>query len=236
MAVSHKIGIIGAMDCEIAKLKELMKNIKSENTGRLNIFTGGIENHNIILVKCGVGKVNAALCCQYIIDKYNPDYIINTGIAGGLADNLSIGDIIIGQDLVQHDFDATDLGYAKGYMCTGVDKDKPTMYHSDKILIKKFEKAMTEFHSEVKFHRGIIATGDMFIGNTEKKKDIRKTYNALGAEMEGGAIAQTSNLNNVPCIIIRAISDLADGTVADSIDKTAADCASNTVTALLKCI
>ncbi len=236
MTTSRIIGIIGAMDCEIAKLKELMTNIKAINANQLNIFTGEIENHKVILVKSGVGKVNAALCCQYIIDNFKPDYIINTGIAGGLADNLSIGDIVIGENLVQHDFDATDLGYAKGYMCTGIGKDRPTMYHSDKELMEKFEHAMKTYHSEIKFHRGIIATGDMFVGNIKKKQDIRKTFNALAAEMEGGAIAQSANLNNIPCIIIRAIADLADGTVADSIDKTAAECASNTVTTLLKCL
>ncbi len=234
MTANLTIGIIGAMDCEITKLKELMKNITSVNANRLTIYTGEIENHKVILVKSGVGKVNGALCTQYLIDNYKPDYIINTGIAGGLAENLSIGDIVIGEKLIQHDFDATDLGYAKGYMCTGIQKDKPTVYFSDEKLVEKLENAIKHFHPDVKLHKGTIATGDMFIGCKERKHSIKSTFNAAAAEMEGAAIAQTANLNNIPCLIVRAIADLADGTVADSIDAMAANCSSDTVNSLLK--
>lgn len=234
MQTELTIGIIGAMDCEIAKIKDMMSDLKTVNANKLTIYEGKIFNHKVILVKSGVGKVNGALCTQFIIDNFNPNCIINTGIAGGLAADLKIGDIVIGEKLVQHDFDATDLGYAKGYMCTGFGKDKPTVFHSDKTLVDGFEKEVKILDSKLNIHKGIIATGDMFIGNLKRKQDIIETFNATAAEMEGAAIAQTANANNVPCLIIRAIADLADGTVADSIDEMAAEISSNAVTVFLK--
>lgn len=237
MTTNLTICIIGAMDCEIARLKDLMTSINSINTNRLTIYEGKIGNHKIILVKSGVGKVNAALCTQYIIDKFKPQYIINTGIAGGLADNLSIGDIVIGEKLIQHDFDVSDLGYAKGYMCTGINKDEPTIYYSDEKLISEYEKAVKETNPTLQLHKGTIATGDIFVGSKEKKQNIINTFHATAVEMEGAAIAQTANLNNIPCLVIRAISDLADGRAAESLEvfeTKMAELSSHTIYTLLK--
>lgn len=213
------IGIIGAMDCEIAELKNAMTDIESVNAGILTVFKGKISSHDIILVKSGVGKANAAMCAQFITDNYHPDFIINTGVAGGLGNNLEIGDIVIGENLIQYDFDVTALGYALGYMCTGKDKDKPTVYSSDNELINKFEKIVSENLPEIKLHKGIIGTGDRFVGDLNKKKEIREKFNAIAAEMEGAAIAQTANMNKVPCLIIRSVSDLADGSQTHSQDE-----------------
>ena len=142
MNTVSKIAIIGAMDCEITDIKKELSDLKEQNYADLKIFTGIINNRFIVLAQSGVGKVNAALNTQYIIDTYKPDIIINTGVAGGIADGLDIGDIVIGTYLVQHDFDVTALGYAKGYMCTGIEKDKPTKYYCDKNLIDKFQDSL----------------------------------------------------------------------------------------------
>lgn len=230
-------GIIGAMECEINALKSKLEKFKEEKVGTRSFFLGELHGHNVVLVQSGVGKVNAAIGTQYIIDKYSPNYIINTGIGGGLGKELQVGDIVIGSEFVQYDFDVTAIGYALGYMCTGVEKDKPTKYYSDAKLVNKFEKALEEAAPNVKYHKGIIATGDCFVSSLEKKLQIRDTFNAIAVEMEGAAIAQTANANKVPCVIIRAISDLADDTAAtdhEFVETEMAEHCSSTIECLLK--
>jgi adenosylhomocysteine nucleosidase len=205
------VGIIGAMDCEINQLKSKLHNLKEIKYGELVINTGELHGFYIVLVKSGVGKVNAALCTQYIIDNYHPAFIINTGIAGGVASGLQVGDIVAGSELVQYDFDVSAIGYAKGYMCTGKNPDKPTVFYSDTTLIKDFENAAK---GSLNVHTGVIASGDTFVSDKNKKKEIKETFNASAVEMEGCAIAQTAFTNGVPFIIVRAISDLADDTAA----------------------
>ena len=158
-----KIAIIGAMDCEIEDIKREIIDLKEQNYADLKIFTGTINNKFVILAQSGIGKVNAALNTQYIIDTFKPNIIINTGVAGGIAEGLDVGDIIIGTYLVQHDFDVTVLGYARGYMCTGVEKNKPTKYYCDKELINKIQYSLEQNISTNKIHKGIIASGDKFI-------------------------------------------------------------------------
>jgi adenosylhomocysteine nucleosidase len=234
------IAIIGAMDCEIDALKNIMKDISSSSNNNLTIYSGKIYDNKVVLAKCGVGKVNAALNTQYIIDKFNPSIIINTGVAGGIKKDLSVGDIVIGESFVQYDFDASALGYAKGYMCTGVDNDKPTIYYSSKELISKFEKIVSNMEldgNKITIHKGRIATGDTFISSSEKKQELERLFNAAAVEMEAGAIAQTSNINNIPCLIIRAISDLADGSAPLSLSQVEtkmAQVASSTIEILLR--
>ena len=213
MSNNLTIGIIGAMDCEVSALKQKLENLEEIKHGNLQINLGTFYGHKIVLVKSGIGKVNAALCTQYIIDKFNPDYIINTGIAGGIAENLKVGEIVVGEKLVQYDFDVTAFGYAKGYLCTGIESDKPTYFNSDEGLMAKLERISDE---KVKIHKGIIASGDSFISDLERKKEIHNLFNATAVEMEGCAIAQTSNANNIPFVVIRAISDLADNNATES--------------------
>ena len=211
MSIISKIAIIGAMDCEISAIKKEMFDLKEENYADLKIFTGTINGKFIILAQSGIGKVNAALNTQYIIDTYKPNIIINTGVAGGISDELDIGDVVIGTYLVQHDFDVTVLGYAKGYMCTGVEKDKPTKYYCDKELVEKFQSCLEQNMSKQKIHLGIIASGDKFISGKEIKKEINEYFGAIAVEMEGCAIAQVATRNKIPFVVTRAISDLADG-------------------------
>ena len=215
MNTISKIAIIGAMDCEIDDIKKEILNLKEENYADLKIFTGTINNKFVILSQSGVGKVDAALNTQYIIDTYRPDIIINTGVAGGIAEGLDVGDIVIGTYLVQHDFDVTVLGYARGYMCTGIEKDKPTKFYCDKYLIEKFQTSLEQNMPAQKIHQGIIASGDKFVSGMQVKKEINEYFGAIAVEMEGCAIAQVATRNKIPCVVTRAISDLADGKTAE---------------------
>lgn len=233
---NKKIAIIGAMDCEVDKIKEKLENRQTLEQGKLKIYTGKIADNEIILAKSGVGKVCAAINTQYIIDCFQPDYIINTGVAGGIAPELEVGDIVLATRLVQHDFDATALGYVQGYMCTGEDNQKPTVFYTDEKLIQAFELALKQLHTTIKIHKGVIATGDMFIGTPEKKVQLRTLFNAVAAEMEGAAIVQTANVNGIPCLVMRAISDLADCTASKpfaEVEKAMAELAASTIGTLL---
>ena len=215
MNTISKIAIIGAMDCEINDIKKEITDLKEQNYADLKIFTGTINNKFVILAQSGVGKVNAALNTQYIIDTFKPDIIINTGVAGGIADGLDVGDIVIGTYLVQHDFDVTVLGYARGYMCTGEDKDKPTKFYCDKELVEKFQSSLQQNMPAKKIHQGVIASGDKFISGKEIKKEINEYFGALAVEMEGCAVAQVATRNKIPFVLTRAISDLADSKSAE---------------------
>lgn len=232
-----KIAIIGAMDCEINDIKKEITDLEEQNYADLKIFIGTINNKTVILAQSGVGKVNAALNTQYIIDTYKPDIIINTGVAGGIADGLDVGDVVIGTYLVQHDFDVTVLGYARGYMCTGIEKDKPTKYYCDKKLIEKFQISLQQNMPSKKIHQGVIASGDKFISGKEIKKEINEYFGALAVEMEGCAIAQVATRNKIPFIVTRAISDLADGKTAEyqnEFEKKISEVSTQTIKIFLK--
>ena len=204
---SKKIAVIGAMDSEISNLRELLTNSQSVECAGFSVYTGTISGHFIVLAKSGIGKVNAAINTQFIIDKYNPDIIINTGVAGGLGNNVKIGDIVVGTTLVQHDFDVSALGYVRGHMCTGNAPDKPTEYRSDENLVQKLETII----DKSKFHKGVIASGDIFVSDMNTKQEINRLFSAIAIEMEGAAIAQTASINKIPFVIVRTISDNADG-------------------------
>ena len=237
MGIISKIAIIGAMDCEISAIKKEMFDLKEENYADLKIFTGTINGKFIILAQSGIGKVNAALNTQYIIDTYKPNIIINTGVAGGISEDLDIGDVVIGTYLVQHDFDVTVVGYAKGYMCTGVEKDKPTKYYCDKELVKSFQSCLEQNMSKQKIHLGIIASGDKFISGKEIKKEINEYFGAVAVEMEGCAIAQVATRNKIPFVVTRAISDLADGKTAEyqnEFEKKMSEVSTQTIKIFLK--
>lgn len=204
------ICIIGAMDCEINKIKELLSDVETFNFGQFTFYKGRTYNKDAVVAKSGVGKVAAAVCTQILIDNFSPEFIINTGVAGGLKKGMQIGDIIIAERLVQHDFDASALGYAKGYICNGINPDKPTYFYPDKNLTDKFKTLLSENLINKNCFTGTIASGDMFISSNEKKKELVELFDATAAEMESGAIAQCSYLNNIPFVIIRAVSDMAD--------------------------
>lgn len=172
----------------------------------------------MVVVKSGIGKVNAARCTQIMIDNFHPDYIINSGIAGGIDASLSVGDIIIGEELVQHDFDVTAFGHAKGYLCTGERDDVPTVFHSDKKLVYLLESSAKEAGGSGKVRTGRIASGDIFVADRTLKESISHEFKAAAAEMEGAAIAQTAAYADIPFVVLRVISDQADGEAAESFE------------------
>ena len=212
------IGMIGAMDSELSLLLDSVEQREQAEFCGLTFHTGLLSGQRVVLVKAGIGKVNAARCTQLLIDHYHPAAIINTGIAGGLAPGLQVGDIVVAEGLVQHDFDVTAFGHVKGYLCTGGDDRVPTVFHAERQLSDALAAAAQAVLGGEKVHTGLIATGDQFISGHEKKAELFDTFHASATEMEGGAIAQAAALSGVPFAVIRAISDLADGTAAGSYD------------------
>ena len=201
-----KIGIIGAMDVEVAELIESMENIKKEVISGIVYYQGHLQGKDVIVAKCGIGKVHAAVCAQTMILKYAPDAIINTGVAGSLNADLDIGDLVVSNKVVQHDFDTSGVGDPIGHI-SGLDLIEIPCPNK---LVGKIEDC-ARMLEETKVFVGTIASGDQFICNMSKKEYIVENFNALCAEMEGAAIGHVCYLNHVDFCIVRAISDKADG-------------------------
>ena len=202
-----KIGIIAAEQEEFESILEEMKEEDRKGIYELTFVKGKIKEKACILVKGGVGKVNAARATQILIDNFKPDYIINVGVAGGLNPMLNIGDIVIGETLVQHDFDITAFGHTKGYIPGVGDK-----IYSDEYLINKIEEAIGNQEERVyNYEKGVIASGDIFCTEIPMRDKIYAKFNAECVEMEGAAIAQVCSLCNVPFVVIRSISDTPNG-------------------------
>ena len=239
MKADAAIGIIGAMESEICRLASLLENANKVHLCNMTFYTGTIGKRKVVMVKSGIGKVNAARCTQLLIDRFSPDAIINSGIAGGIDPALSVGDIIIGTGLLQHDFDVTAFGHAKGYLCTGNDHNSPTVFYADERLAYALESAAISQFPEKRVERGTIATGDLFVSDSGKKRELRETFKVSAAEMEGAAIAQTASYAGVPFAVLRVISDQADGKAAQSFEtfeKETARLSSVVIEALLNII
>ena len=225
------IGIIGAMDSEVEILISKLENSKIEKHGSTVFYTGSLCGKEVVVAKCGIGKVCAAVCAQTMIDLYNVERLINTGVAGGIAEGLKVGDIVIANDLVQHDFDLTEFGYAKGYLpCSGQsDKSVPTRFAADRSLIDAFCEAAQKLGISG-ISVGTIVSGDIFVSSSAMKEEFISLYGASATEMEGAAIAQTAFLSGVPFAVIRALSDTADEQASvsfDEFEKNAAEVSSN---------
>ncbi len=197
------IGIIVAEVEEMQAVRDLMSKVHEISICNLKIFKGKIGRKSYLLVRSGVGKVNSARTTQILIDKFCLDYIINLGSAGALNDNLNIGDIVIGERLVQHDFDVTAFGRDKGYI-----PDTGKFFESNSKLVEKYKNAQI---SNQKVITGTISSGDIFCTDTAMKEKIKKNFDADCVEMEGASIAQVCSLNNIPFIVIRSISDTPNG-------------------------
>ena len=200
------IGIIAAMTEEIDSIKRLMSDIIVKNIYELEFTLGTIHSKNIVLVKSGVGKVNAARTTQILIDNFDLEYVINVGTAGGLNENIEIGDVVIAERLVQHDFDITAGGYEKGYI-----SNTGRFFYSDKELVSKSERIIDNMNENFKAIIGLIATGDIFVQDISVKDRIKEEFDADCTEMEGAAIAQVCYLDKIPFIVIRSISDKPNG-------------------------
>lgn len=206
-----KVGIIGAMESEIKTLCEKMESKQEVKLGDLIFYTGTIFGHDIVLSKCGVGKVNAALCTQILISNFKPEKIINTGIAGATGSGLRIYDFVVSETAVYHDFDVTYFGGYKLGQVPGL----PAEFAADSALIRLILNAFerTNFSKEHSIQTGTVASGDQFISDSEKKNFIVKNFSPECVEMEGAAIAHTCYKNHVPFVIIRCMSDCADDNV-----------------------
>ena len=218
----ENIGIVVAMDEEKAEIEKLISNKEIKKTNNLKFIIGKIKDKNIVLIQCGVGKVNAARTTQKLIDKFNITTIINVGVAGAINSNLKIGDVIIAKKVIQHDFDITAFGHNKGYIT-----DVGEGIESDKNLLEKVKEISQENSYKTKI--GIIATGDIFCTDIKMKEKINNKFNADVVDMECGAIAQVSFLENIPFLAIRSVSDIPNGDNAKTFDenlKTASKIAS----------
>ena len=217
-----KIGIIGAMDVEVAEIINNMTEKKIKELGHLSFVEGFLGNTPVVIVQSGVGKVNAGICAQTLILSFGVTCVINTGIAGGISQDLNVMDTVVSTDAMYHDFDATEFGYKRNQV-PGIDT---IAFPADEKLISLAERTYAEGVKEGKLHRkmvrGRISTGDIFVNSSIKKSGIRALCNPSCVEMEGAAIAQVCYLNEIPFVIIRCISDLAENTTEVYLEKEAA--------------
>lgn len=203
----NKIGIIGAMAVEVETLKSQMTKLSVTLRAGMEFYDGKLEGTPAVVVVCGVGKVNAALCVQILCDVFGVTHIINTGVAGSLCAQLDIGDFVIGKEAIYHDFYCGDLNPA--YVVGQVPGLPVRSFPADEIMVEvAYQAAQTVYpdHSRI----GTVASGDQFISQKPVKEQIIKNTGALCTEMEGAAIAHAAWRNSVPFVVIRAISDKAD--------------------------
>lgn len=199
-----KIGIIFAMKEELDALLDIVNVEKEYKIFELDFYECTLGDASCILCESGIGKVNAARCTQILIDNMQVDYIINVGVAGGLNENLSVCDIVIGNKLVQHDFDITAFDHEKGYI-PNVGK----FIDGDEYLIKIANEVAEE--NKYNIHNGVIASGDIFCTDKNMATKIKNKFNAYCVEMEGSSLAQVCYLCHIPFLVLRAISDIPNG-------------------------
>lgn len=201
-----KTGIIGAMELEVEQLIAELVNDKITTKAGMDFHEGLLNGASVVIVRCGIGKVNAALCVQILADIFHVTHVINTGVAGSLNTGLDIGDILISRDALHHDMDVTVFGYQLG--------EVPQMgfreFKADETLITLAENACRKANPDVNVVLGRVVSGDQFISSKETKEHLISTFQGDCAEMEGASIAHGAYLNGIPFVIIRAISDKAD--------------------------
>lgn len=197
------IGIIFAMQEELIELKKYLHINNEKKIYDLIFYGATLNNQNIILTESGIGKTNAARTTQILIDYYKPEAIFNIGVAGGIAKNLKVGDIIISISLVQHDFDITAFNHSKGYI-PNIGNNIPI----DNNLLNTTKTILDT--NNISYKEGLIASGDIFCTKESMATKINTQFNALCVEMEGASIAQTAYLSKTPCLVIRSISDCPD--------------------------
>lgn len=200
------IGIIGAMEEEITNLKSHMQVDEVQTIAGMSFYKGAVKGTKFVLVRSGIGKVNAGICTQILASVYGVDTVINTGIAGSLNADIDIGDIVVSTSLVQYDVDARNFGYKLGE----IPRMNIVEFPADKYLIDKTQNVFDSLDLGIKLYKGMVATGDKFVSEDSLKAEIISNFHAYCVEMEGAAIAQAAMLNNMACVVIRAISDKAD--------------------------
>ncbi|MCR2045305.1 5'-methylthioadenosine/adenosylhomocysteine nucleosidase [Anaerosalibacter massiliensis] len=227
----NTVGIIGAMDLEIRLLKDKMSLSKKESIAGFNYYLGRIQGKDVVIACCSVGKVNAASCTQILIDKFNIDCIINTGIAGSLHNEVKICDVVISKNVTYHDVTKNQM---KNFF------PFKEYFEGDKKLIELAIKACEKYKLDNwNYHIGRIVSGERFISDSKMKKSIIEEYSPYCVEMEGAAIGHVAYINNVPFVVIRGISDNADDeayTNYDIFEKISAEHSANIVLNMMKII
>lgn len=194
------------MDQEVAKLKEMMTEVEITKAASMEFYKGKLNGTEAVVVRAGVGKVNAACCTQALIDHFPVSCVINTGIAGSLQASIDIGDIVLATDALEHDMDAVSFGYGLGQI-PGMEVFSFT---ADEKLRKIAKEGCKKVNPDISVHEGRVVTGDQFVSSKEKKTWLVDHFDGCCTEMEGAAIAHVAYLNQIPFLIVRAISDKAD--------------------------
>ena len=231
----NRIGIIGAMDEEVELLLEKIESDKVTLKGGLEFHEGKIRGKDVIVVKCGVGKVNSAMCAQLLISEFNAEALINIGVAGALHDELDVNDIVISTDAIEYDMDASAFGDPKGT----IPRMDCSEFKADKTLADAAYNAAVKENKGHNVMRGRIATGDLFVADMAVKEELVNDFGAYCCEMEGAAMAHVCYLNKIPYVIIRAMSDKADGSADvtfDEFSKRAAITSANIVMDMMETI
>lgn len=202
----NTIGIIGAMEEEVAILKEKMSDVTVLEKAGMEFYKGTLGGHPAVVVRSGIGKVNAGICTQILADLFQVEAVINTGVAGSLKAEINIGDIVLSTDTMQHDVDAREFGYPLGQ----IPRMDTLTFPADEALRAAALKVCLEVNPEIQVFEGRVASGDQFVADKETKDKIIANTQAYCTEMEGAAIGQAAYLNKIPYLVIRAISDKAD--------------------------
>lgn len=201
-----KIGIIGAMELEVETLKSKMEVKSTSKKARMEFFEGTLNGVEVVIVRSGIGKVNAGMCTQILADLYGVTHIINTGVAGSLDAAIDIGDIVVSTDVIHHDMDATAFGYPLGE----VPQLGMLSFPADDKMVSLAKAVCEKVNPDVKVFSGRIVSGDQFVADKAVKNRISENFHGLCTEMEGAAIGHAACLNDIPFVILRAISDKAD--------------------------
>lgn len=226
-----KIAIIGAMEEEVRLLRENIKDAKEEVIGGSQYTSGRMHDVEVVLLRSGIGKVNAAMSTAVLLERFKPDAVINTGSAGGFDADLNVGDVVISTDVRHHDVDVTAFGYEYGQV-----PQLPAAFTADERLKETAAQSAKET-SDVKVVSGLIATGDSFMNDPARVEAIRDKFDNLQAvEMEAAAIAQVSHQFNVPFVIIRSLSDIAGKESHVSFDQYLETAAVNSANLVMKMV
>ena len=222
-----KIGVIVPMEEEIKLMKESLTDVKKDSVAGVDITIGNYKDHQVYLAQSGIGKVQAGMTTTIINERYQPDFIVNTGSAGGIGEGLHIGDVVISDKMAYHDVDATGFGYEVGQL-----PQQELYFNADKTYVEKIAAAAkrTGLTSRV----GLIVTGDQFIDAAEKIATIKKSFpDALASEMEGAAVAQVCTQFKTPFVVIRSMSDVGDESASVNFDEFVLQAGRKSVTMLL---
>lgn len=222
-----KFGVIAAMPEELKVLVEHLEEKTEQSVLGRTYYTGNLGNHQVVLIQSGVGKVMSAMSVAILAQQFQVDVIVNTGSAGAVSEGIAIGDVVLAQQLVYHDVDLTGFGYDYGQM-----SGQPLYFEADKQLLKQMEKILSQHEERV--HLGLIATGDSFIAGQDKIEKIKHHFPAvLAVEMEGAAIAQAAHSLGLPFLVIRAMSDTAQGDAPMTFDEFIVEAGKRSAQALI---